>query len=52
MSDQSNVFVKKAGSDQAALVGEILGEAFSGDPVMTWISPDLASGGALLVTAR
>ena len=40
MSEQSNVFVKKAGSDQVALVGEILGDAFSGDPAMTWISPD------------
>lgn len=40
MSDQSNVFVKKAGSDQVALVGEILGDAFSADPVSRWISSD------------
>ena len=40
MSDQSNVFVKKADSDQVALVGEILGDAFSEDPLMRWISPN------------
>ena len=40
MSNQSEVSVKIAGADQAALVGEILADAFSRDPVMTWISRD------------
>ena len=40
MSNPSEVFVKRAGSDEAALVGEILGDAFSEDPLMRWISPD------------
>ena len=40
MPDPSNVIVKKAGMDEATLVGEILGEAFSVDPLMKWISPD------------
>lgn len=40
MHDPSKVFVKQAGTDEAALVGEILGEAFGVDPVMKWISPD------------
>jgi len=40
MSDASELFVKRAGQDEAALVGEILADAFSGDPVMTWISRD------------
>ena len=40
MSNQSEVFVKRAGADEAALVGEILGDAFGADPVMRWISAD------------
>jgi len=40
MHDPSKVFVKRAGTDEAALVGEILGEAFGVDPVMKWISSD------------
>lgn len=40
MSNQSEVSVKIAGADQATLVGEILADAFSGYPVMTWISRD------------
>jgi len=40
MNDLSEAFVKRAGADEAALVGKILGEAFSDDPVMRWISPD------------
>ena len=40
MSEQSNVFVKKVGYNQAALVGEIFGDAFSEDPLMRWIPPD------------
>jgi GNAT superfamily N-acetyltransferase len=40
MSDPSEVFVKRAGADEVALVGEILGDAFGADPVMRWISPD------------
>lgn len=40
MSDPSNVFVKRAGADDAALVGEILGDAFGADPVARWITPD------------
>jgi len=32
--------VKRAGADKAALVGQILGDAFSADPVMRWISAD------------
>ena len=40
MSDSSEVLVKRAGRDQAALVGEILADAFGADPVGKWISPD------------
>ena len=40
MTDQSEVFVKKADADDAALVGEIMADAFSADPVGKWISPD------------
>ena len=40
MSDTSEVFVKRAGADEAALVGEILGGAFGADPVIRWISRD------------
>ena len=40
MSDKSEVFVKKVGADDAALVGEIMADAFSNDPVGKWISPD------------
>jgi len=40
MSNTSKVFVKRAGADEAALVGEILGDAFGDDPLMRWISPD------------
>ncbi len=40
MSDLSDVIVTPAGEDEAPLVGEILADAFSGDPGMTWISPD------------
>jgi ribosomal protein S18 acetylase RimI-like enzyme len=40
MSDPPKVFVKRAGMDEAALVGEILGDAFGADPVGKWISPD------------
>lgn len=38
MSDPSEVFAKRAGADEAALVGEILGDAFGADPVGKWIS--------------
>ena len=38
MSDQSELFVKRAGADDTALVGEILGDAFVGDPVARWIT--------------
>lgn len=40
MCDSSEVLVKRAGADKAALVGEILGEAFGEDPLMRWLSPD------------
>jgi len=40
MSDSSEVFVRRAGADDAALVGEILGDAFDSDPVGKWISGD------------
>ena len=40
MSEPSKVIVKRAGVDEATLVGEILGEAFGVDPLMKWISPD------------
>jgi len=40
MSDSSEVLVARAGRDEAALVGEILADAFGGDPVGSWISPD------------
>ena len=39
MSDSPEVIVKQAGADEAALVGEILGDAFGADPVGKWISP-------------
>ena len=40
MPNRSEVFVKRVGANEAALVGEILGEAFSEDPLMRWISPN------------
>jgi len=40
MSDSSEVLVKRAGRQDAAMVGEILADAFSADPVGRWISPD------------
>lgn len=40
MSDPSEVIVKRAGADDTAVVGEILGDAFSGDPVARWITPN------------
>ncbi len=40
MPNQSEVIVKKASADDTALVGEILAEAFSADPVGKWISSD------------
>jgi ribosomal protein S18 acetylase RimI-like enzyme len=40
MSDPSEVFVKRAGADDTALVGEIMGDAFGADPVTKWISPN------------
>ena len=40
MSDTSEVCVRPAGADEVSLVGEILGDAFSEDPLMRWISPD------------
>ncbi|MGB2864166.1 MAG: GNAT family N-acetyltransferase [Sedimentisphaerales bacterium] len=40
MSEPSEVFVKRAGADDAAVVGEILGDAFGDDPVGKWISAD------------
>jgi ribosomal protein S18 acetylase RimI-like enzyme len=40
MSDPSELFVKRAGADDTALVGEILGDAFGADPVGKWISDD------------
>jgi len=40
MSDSSEVLVKRAEPDQAALVAEILAEAFSADPVGKWICGD------------
>jgi len=40
MSDPSKVFVKRAGEDEAASVGEILGDAFDADPVARWITPN------------
>lgn len=40
MPNQSKVFVKKASEDDTALVGEIMADAFSADPVGKWISPD------------
>ncbi|MHC4169862.1 MAG: GNAT family N-acetyltransferase, partial [Planctomycetota bacterium] len=39
-ADSSDVLVKRAAREQAALVGEILADAFSVDPVGKWISPD------------
>jgi ribosomal protein S18 acetylase RimI-like enzyme len=38
MSDKSEVLVKKVSADDAALVGEIMADAFSDDPVGKWIS--------------
>ena len=40
MSDSPEVFVMRAGPEDAALVGEIFADAFSADPVGRWISPD------------
>jgi ribosomal protein S18 acetylase RimI-like enzyme len=40
MPNQSEVFVKKASADDAALVGEIMADAFGADPVGKWISPN------------
>ena len=40
MSDSSEVLVKRAGPEDAALVGEILADAFAVDPVGKWICPD------------
>ncbi len=40
MSDSSEVLVKRAGREEAALVGEILADAFAADPVGKWICPD------------
>jgi hypothetical protein len=40
MSDPSELFVKRAGADDTALVGEILGDAFGADPVSRWITPN------------
>ena len=40
MSEPSKIIIKRAGPDEAILVGEILGEAFVGDPLMKWICPD------------
>ena len=40
MSDTPKVFVKRAGENDASLVGEILADAFGADPLMSWISPD------------
>jgi len=40
MSDPSELFVKRAGVDDTALVGEILGDAFGADPVARWITPN------------
>ena len=40
MPNPSKVIVKHISTNEAALVGEILGDAFSEDPVMRWISPD------------
>ena len=40
MSDPSELFVKRAGADDTALVGEILGDAFGADPITKWISPN------------
>ncbi|MFC1793182.1 GNAT family N-acetyltransferase [Planctomycetota bacterium] len=40
MSDSPEVIVKQAGADEAASVGEILGDAFGADPVGKWISSE------------
>jgi len=40
MSDPSEVFVRRAGANEADSVGEILGDAFSSDPVARWITPN------------
>ena len=40
MPNQSEIIVKKASADDTALVGEIMTDAFSADPVGKWISSD------------
>ncbi|MHC4330377.1 MAG: GNAT family N-acetyltransferase [Planctomycetota bacterium] len=40
MSDSSEVFITRTGPQDAALVGEILADAFGADPVGKWISPN------------
>lgn len=40
MSDSSEVFVTRAEPEDAALIGEILADAFGTDPVGKWICPD------------
>jgi ribosomal protein S18 acetylase RimI-like enzyme len=40
MSDLSELSVMRAGPEDAALVGEILADAFGADPVGKWICPD------------
>ena len=40
MSDPSEMFVKRAGADEAASIGDILGDAFGANQVIKWISPN------------